>query len=255
MFNTDGSYNYTLTTHSLRHGVHGDAAIVNGVAQPHLNVERRKYRLRIVNGCNARLLQLALSNGQSFVQIGGDGGLLPAPATRSSLLISPGERFEVVIDFSRVAVGTRIVLRNTLGSGRTYDVMRFDVAWNAKDTASVPAVLRPIERLDPAMAVTTRQFVLGMNMDGKFTINGFSYDYMHVESYPRLGTMEIWEFINPMGMWHCMHPHAIMWQVLDRNGASPPAWERGWKDTWYMPGNSRVRVIGHSRIMRVIRTR
>jgi spore coat protein A len=245
VFNPDGTFNYTLTQHSLRHGMHGDVALVNGVAQPYFRVERRKYRFRIVNGCNARLLQLALSTGQSFTQIGSDGGLLPAPVTRSSLLISPGERFEVVVDFANYG-GRQIVLRNTLGSGRTYDIMRFDVAtaW-VPDTASVPPVLRPITRLDPTMAAATRQFVLGMNMDGKFTINGLSYDHMHVEAYPMLDTMEIWEFINPMGMWHCMHPHAIMWQILDRNGVPPPAWERGWKDTWYMPGNSRVRVIGH----------
>jgi spore coat protein A len=245
VFNADGTFNYTLTTQSLRRGMHGDVAIVNGVAQPFFKVGTRTYRFRIVNGCNARLLQLALSNGQSFVQIGGDGGLLPAPVTRSSLLISPGERVEVVVDFSKYSVGTKIVLRNTLGAGRTYDVMRFDVAWKERDDTSVPAVLRPIERLDPAMAVQTRQFVLGMTMDGKFTINGLSYDHMHVEASPKLNTIEIWEFINPMGMWHCMHPHAIMWQILDRNGVAPPAYERGWKDTWYMPGNSRVRVIGH----------
>ena len=224
---------------------HFDTPTVNGVAQPFFKVGTRKYRFRILNGCNARLLQLALSSGQSFVQIGGDGGLLPAPVTRPSLLVSPGERFEVVVDFSKYRVGSQTVLRNTLGSGRTYDIMRFDVAWKESDPAAVPSVLRPIERLDPAMAVKTRTFTLGMTSDGKFTINGLSYDHMHIEAEPMLDSIEIWEFVNPMGMWHCMHAHAIMWQILDRNGAAPPPHERGWKDTWYMPGNSTVRVIGH----------
>lgn len=242
-FNADGTFNYTLTNMSLRHGMQGDVAVVNGVAQPYFRVATRKYRFRILNGTNARLLQLALSNGQAFVQIGSDGGLLQAPVTRGNLLLSPGERVEVVVDFGKARVGAQIVLRNTLGSGRTADIMRFDVVRKESDSSSVPSFLRSVPRIPATEAVRTRQFVLGMTMDGWFTINGQPYDHMRVDAAPALGTTEIWEFVNPMGMWHCMHAHAVMWQILDRNGVPPPAWEAGWKDTWYMPGNSRVRVI------------
>lgn len=242
-FNPDGTFNYTLTAHTIRHGVQGDVAVVNGVAQPYFRVATCRYRFRILNGTNSRLLQLSLSNGQPFVQIGSDGGLLEAPVTRSNLLMSPGERVEVVIDFGRLKPGAQIVLKNTLGSGRTADVLRFEVSRRESDPSSIPAVLRPVPRIPASEAVRTRQFTLGMTMDGWFTINGQPYDHMRVDANPMLGTTEIWEFINPMGMWHCMHAHAVMWQVLDRNGVPPPAWEAGWKDTWYMPGHSRVRVI------------
>jgi spore coat protein A len=242
-FNTDGTFAYPLTNHTIRHGVQGDVIVVNGAAQPYLDVGTRKYRFRILNGTNGRLLQLALSDGNPFVQIGSDGGLLEAPVTRSSLLISPGERLEVIVDFTKVKVGTRIVLKNTLGSGRTGDVMRFNVARRETDTTIVPTFVRPVPRIPSSEAVRTRRFTLGMTMDGMFTINGVSYDHMRVDADPALDTTEIWEFVNPMGMWHCMHAHAVMWQILDRNGVPPPPWEMGWKDTWYMPGNSVVRVI------------
>ena len=53
--------------------------LVNGKAWPNLRVDRHQYRFRIVNGSNARFYNLKLSNGMSFVQIGGDGSYLPAP--------------------------------------------------------------------------------------------------------------------------------------------------------------------------------
>jgi FtsP/CotA-like multicopper oxidase with cupredoxin domain len=83
-----------------------------------------------------------------------------------------------------------------------------------------------------------------MNSMTELTINGLAYDCMHVEATPELGTTEIWEFVNPMGMGHPMHAHAEAWQILDRNGVAPPAYEAGWKDVWLVPGKSKVRVIG-----------
>jgi FtsP/CotA-like multicopper oxidase with cupredoxin domain len=243
LFNVDGSFNYPTSTMGMQHGVQGDVMLVNGAIQPYFQVATRKYRFRIVNGANARLMQLALNTGQPFVQIGGDGGLLPAAVTRTSLLMSPGERIEAVVDFSGYKIGTQIVLKNTLGSGRTLDVMRFDVIRKETDTAMVPTTLRPIQRFSPAAAMRTRTFTLGMNMSG-YTINGLTYDCMRVDAAPTLDSIEIWEFVNPMGMWHCMHTHDIMWQTLDRSGAAPPAWEAGWKDVWYVPGGGRVRIIG-----------
>jgi len=245
LFKADGSFNYPQTQRGMmQSGAQGDVMLVNGSIQPYLQVATRKYRFRILNGSNARLMELALNTGQPFVQIGSDGGLLPAPVVRSTLLISPGERVEVVVDFSAYKTGTQVVLKNLLGSGRTLDVMRFDVNRKETDTALVPASLRPIQRFSPAISMRTRTFTLGMNMSG-YTINGLTYDHMRVDATPTLDTVETWEFVNPMmGMWHCMHTHDIMWQVLDRDGAAPPAHEAGWKDTWYIPGGSRVRVIG-----------
>ena len=90
----------------------GDAIMVNGKVWPNLNVKQRQYRLRFLNGSNARFYNLTLSNGLPFVQIGSDGGFLPNPVTLDSMFMAPAERFDVIVDFSRVAPGTKIIMNN-----------------------------------------------------------------------------------------------------------------------------------------------
>ncbi len=223
----------------------GDTILVNGVPYPYFEVSTRKYRVRILNGSNARSYNLVLSNGASFVQIGSDGGLLPAPVTRASLNIAPAERVDVIIDFSNASVGSQIVLENTAGSGGTAQIMRFDVATADYDGSVIPEVLRPIERLDPAAAATTRRWIFGMGGGGTpWVINGQPYDENRVDAFPRLGTTEIWELTNRTGMMHPVHIHDIMWQILDINGRPPAPEDSGWKDTFKVPPMGTVRVIG-----------
>jgi spore coat protein A len=90
----------------------GNTIIVNGRTWPYLEVEKRRYRFRILNGCEARFLLLKLSNGMPFHQIGSEGGLLPGVATQNELLIAPAERADVIVDFSGVEAGTDILLLN-----------------------------------------------------------------------------------------------------------------------------------------------
>jgi spore coat protein A, manganese oxidase len=90
----------------------GDALVVNGRTWPSLDVKQRRYRFRILNGCNARFLILRLSNGQALWQIGNEGGLLPAPVELHDLLLAPAERADVIVDFTSVPAGSEIVLEN-----------------------------------------------------------------------------------------------------------------------------------------------
>src|SRR5512132_3904003 len=90
----------------------GNTIVVNGKTWPYLEVEQRRYRFRLLNGCNSRFLLLALSNGQPFWQIGTEGGFLPAPLQLNRLLLGPAERADVIVDFTNVPVGTEIVLKN-----------------------------------------------------------------------------------------------------------------------------------------------
>ena len=101
MFNWDG----TLPIHpenlvDLGAGVFGDVATVNGKVWPNLNVKRGLYRFRLLNGSNARVYNLRLSSGHSMLQIGAEGGLLNSPVALHQLAIAPGERADVLIDFS-----------------------------------------------------------------------------------------------------------------------------------------------------------
>ncbi len=88
----------------------GDVMLVNGKVWPYLNVEPRMYRFRILNGCNARILNVDLS-GLDFWQIGAEGGLWDVPVRTRRLVLAPAERADVLVDFSRFA-GARLMMMN-----------------------------------------------------------------------------------------------------------------------------------------------
>jgi spore coat protein A len=156
----------------------GNTIVVNGKTWPYLEVEQRRYRFRLLNGCNSRFLLLALSNGQPFWQIGTEGGFLPAPLQLNRILLGPAERADVIVDFTNVGVGTEIILQNLgpdepFGGGEppgdfdvadpdtTGQVMQFRVsAASGADTSTPPneLVLPGIAAL-PA-ATNTRQVSL-----------------------------------------------------------------------------------------------
>ena len=90
----------------------GNTIVVNGKTWPYVEVEQRRYRFRLLNGCNSRFLLLELSNGLPFWQIGTEGGFLPAPLQLTRLILGPAERADVIVDFTNVAVGAEIILQN-----------------------------------------------------------------------------------------------------------------------------------------------
>jgi FtsP/CotA-like multicopper oxidase with cupredoxin domain len=90
----------------------GNTMVVNGRTWPFLDVERRRYRLRFLNGSNSRFLILEFDRPLPFWQIGAEGGFLPAPVRLKELLIAPAERADVIVDFRGVPAGTAVKLRN-----------------------------------------------------------------------------------------------------------------------------------------------
>ncbi len=92
-------------------GYLGSRVLVNGTANASFNLEPRGYRLRFLNGSNARTYKLAWSNGMQMKVIGTDGGLLPAAVSKSYVMIMPGERVDVWADFSSLA-GKSVVLKS-----------------------------------------------------------------------------------------------------------------------------------------------
>jgi spore coat protein A len=220
----------------------GDNICVNGKATPYLEVEPRKYRFRMVNGSNSRFYHMTLvpadaagkRNGQPadappFRQIGSDGGLLPAPTTTHYLIMSPGERFDLVIDFSEHK-GENFALVNDApapyargGEIVPTDVMLFKVTKPlvGKDTSSLPDTLAPWIPLDPSHAVRERTLALSemdRPSDG-YTMIGLlgqkQWDDPITED-PKAGTMEVWSFANATGDVHPIHLHLVQFQVLNR---------------------------------------
>ncbi|MDV2480408.1 MAG: multicopper oxidase domain-containing protein, partial [bacterium] len=179
----DGSLIYPCDgDRPARQGVFGDVILVNGVPMPFLEVKRRKYRFRFLNGSNARLYRLALSTGEPFTVIASDGGLLHKPVTTPEILISMSERYEAIIDFKDYPIGTQVILENRFGRAfgdpideeKTRQIMRFDVVEDADDPSSIPSLLRPrpfADELPESSAVRTRDFRFERR-GGFWTING-----------------------------------------------------------------------------------
>jgi spore coat protein A len=238
----------------------GDAILINGKVRPYLEVEPRLYRFRLVNAANSRFFRLALSNQQPFHQIGSDQGLLTAPVELTNLTFAPGERLDLLIDFSHAA-GQTIHLRNG-----GFDILQLRVASNqAAKAISVPAKLRVIDRIPESTAVRTRTITLNEYQDkvGNSMEMLLNRKHWHepVTERPRLNSTEIWEFVNLTEDVHPMHLHLVRFQVLDRrvfdtfayimhkevkfvSPAQPPAAnELGWKDVVQCPPGVITRII------------
>lgn len=218
--------------------------LVNGRAQPYFRVAARKYRFRLVNASNDRAYGLRLSNGGEMVQIASDCGLLPSSAAVSSFELWPGERVEVVIDFSAYQLGTRLILRNVAGEDPlTQTVMRFDVVGSAPDDSHIPHTLRPMPPAEKPVA--ERDFILSKDpRTGEFTINGEMFDPNRIDVRPRLDSTEIWRIHNAsLDAGHDFHTHLARFRVLDRNGKPPAPGESGFKDTVAVRPGETVRIL------------
>ncbi|HEX3790346.1 MAG TPA: multicopper oxidase domain-containing protein [Pseudonocardiaceae bacterium] len=242
-FAEDGSFRYPAldpaqsvpgVSAAYMNGVLGDTILVNGAPWPVLRTDRARYRLRILNGSNARRYSLALDpqppGGGALVQIGSDGGLLERPLAHDSIDLAPAERFDVIVDFSRYPAGTQVRLVNSLGSGSTADVMRFDLVNGAGsiDDSHVPDTLSEVAALDPYSAVATRDFVFQQS-GGGWTINGDTYQPGRYLAEPQLNTTEVWRFVSDFH--HPVHLHLNHFQIVSRNGGKPGPYDAGWKDT------------------------
>ncbi|MBI5288102.1 MAG: multicopper oxidase domain-containing protein [Chloroflexi bacterium] len=220
-------------------GILGDKYTVNGKIQPFLEVKKRKYRFRLLDGGPSRVYEFFLSNGQPFVQISNDGNLLPRPLTRTSIRMSVAERVDVIVDFSKAKVGDRIYLQNRLeqtnGRGPTgkfiapTNIVEFRVA--GPDAVDDPSRI-PDKLLDlPARraAAQTREWSFGRS-NGAWQINGEFFDPNVIRAAPKQNTAEIWTFKSGGGWQHPVHIHFEEMQLLSRNGKAPPIDEIARKD-------------------------
>ena len=240
-FHADGSFQYPMQDMSMMEpgakgtfvaGLFGDVILVNGAAWPRKEVRAVRYRLRLVNGSNARRYRLALTTTGDgtlpMTQIASDSGLLAAPEPRDDMLLAPGERADVIADFTGLAAGTEVTMVNLLGDGSARDVMRFVVTGPAADDSRIPNRLADVEQLDRAEAVTERQFDFRYAA-GRWTINNEPYDPAASMCAPRLDTVELWRFTSDFH--HPVHVHMAHFQVLTRGVRSPDPTDAGWKDT------------------------
>jgi FtsP/CotA-like multicopper oxidase with cupredoxin domain len=231
----------------MENGREGDVLLVNGQIMPTLPIRSGEVqRWRIINAAAARIFRLALP-GQTVLQVGSDGGLFERPVEVGEILLANSERVELLVRGDGPP-GGRTMLQ-TLPYDRYVPQTR-PPDWNhARDLVSLayspqpplprvslPSTLRPIPALDTGQAVVRRVVVLTQGL-----INGKAMDMSRVDFHGRLGTTEIWEIENLVGMDHPFHLHGFHFQVLDRNGVTEPS--RRWKDTINVPGHETVRFI------------
>jgi FtsP/CotA-like multicopper oxidase with cupredoxin domain len=223
-------------------GVLGDKYAVNGKIQPYLNVYKRKYRFRILNGGPSRFYQLFLSNNQAFIQISSDGNLLPAAISRTGgILLGVAERVDVIVDFTNAATGSRIYLENRLqqtkGEGPDSQLTTPTQLVEFRVQGTPP---QPDQSLVPTTLITnpvlpasskSRSFDFDKSRDGLWVINEQIFDPNVITFQVRQNATETWTLNGHSRDWsHPVHIHLEEFQILKRNGSTPPVQERGRKD-------------------------
>jgi FtsP/CotA-like multicopper oxidase with cupredoxin domain len=225
----------------------------------------RRYRFRLLNGCNSRFLILRMSNGLPFWQIGSEGGFLPEPLERPRLLIAPAQRADVIVDFTEVPEGTEVVLENVgpdepfggepvepADPDTTGQVMQFRVVARVGDDPSTPPDQLVLPAITPLGAPSvTRQVSLDEQastypgFDGPVaallgTMDGaepvpVGWEEPITEN-PAVGATEVWEIFNFTEDAHPIHVHELQFQVVGRQAfdgdpMGPEPWEAGFTDT------------------------
>ena len=228
-------------------GREGPVLFVNGQIMPTIKIRRGEVqRWRIVNASAARIYRLALQ-GQTFLQVGTDGGLFEHPEEVKEVLLANSERVELLVRGTGQAGS--VSLLQTLPYDR-YAPQTRPADWNQpRDLlalqysteppvapVAIPTTLRPIPVLDTTKATATRVITLSQGL-----INGKMMDMSRVDVTAPLSATEIWDIENVVGMDHPFHLHGFQFQVLDRNGV--PEKTRRWKDTVNVPKHETVRFV------------
>ncbi|EFO30392.1 blue copper oxidase CueO [Roseibium sp. TrichSKD4] len=258
MFKPSGEMDYFLTGEVFEEGFVGDTLVVNGAIAPvGQSVPTGLVRLRLLNACNARFLRLSMASGPITV-IASDGGFLKAPVETESLLMSPGERYEILVDMKAVETNSLVVGFEVEAEGFFAFVTEFFgesvqelTALTLTRTAdkgfdgAVPKTLANLSAPDPSAAKKTRSFTLNMGNgeelaalaanwgnvcgSGGMAINGQPMKMDRIDERVQKGDTEIWR-ISVDDMLHPFHIHGCSFRILSEHGAEPPAYAQGWKD-------------------------
>jgi suppressor of ftsI/bilirubin oxidase len=258
-FDAQGKLLYKPSAHEAMMGWLGDIVLANLTPNAVQAVTPRTYRLRLLNGSNARIYRLAFVKGSTpldFTVIGTDGGLIERPETVTEAFLAPGERLDVLFDAGQAQPGEDIFLRSLafdamenegpaggsggmpgmggMGMGRMmasmsssrlplgveFNVLKLSVKAGDRVVAKLPATLSQIKPIRTEGAAQ-RKIELSMGQM-RFLINGRTYHMDEIAFDVKRGAVEIWSISNPtMGMPHPMHIHGFSFQVLERIGSPP----------------------------------
>jgi len=231
----------------------GNMIMVNGNTWPYHSVERRRYRLRFLNGCQSRFLILDFGGipGVRVWQIGNEGGFLARPVDLSAdhgnrLLMGLAERADLIVDFTDVPIGTyalgNVAPDEPFGGGKpgvdfepadqasTGQVMQFRVVPAVAPDLTTPAQFLVLPTVTSLTGGTSRRLALLEEMsaftDGPAETRLGVVDSAgnpvpkrwseEISENPGVGSTEVWEYYNVTADAHPMHIHEAAFQVVDR---------------------------------------
>ncbi|MBI5602112.1 MAG: multicopper oxidase family protein [Deltaproteobacteria bacterium] len=226
------------------HGKEGNTILVNGQVNPVLPARPGQVqRWRIVNASNARFYKLSLANHTMYL-IGTDGGLLDKAYPRSQILLSPGERVDLLIKASTTNGNYKFLSlsysRMGMMTSPQITLLTLSVQ-GARVSNAIPSSIDPAAvRIDPNSVMVMAQRTLSLSMgQGRGYINGQDFDVDPYTIMSNLGSYEVWTIVNNSGMDHPFHQHVNAAQVLSVSGvdSSYPPYSTlpAWKDTVLVP--------------------
>ncbi|AKK10561.1 multicopper oxidase domain-containing protein [Corynebacterium uterequi] len=220
-------------------GLLGDTPVVNGINNPHFAATTNRVRLRLLNGSVMRLYRIALKDGSSFHQVASDGGLLAAPVERTDIILSPGERAEIVVN---LASGSENMLQAIpfvqqaqdwlealpgLGLDQTLDLLSLTGPEKDAGVGTLPASLSASAAEQPDVTgAPMRRFDLSW-----FLINGQQMDMNRIDDVIDHDGWEVWEVQNSDEWPHNFHVHDVQFKVIEIDENNLGVQHEGWKDT------------------------
>lgn len=248
--------------------------LVNGTLNAYLPTPAQVVRFRLLNASSERVYNVGLQGNLSFYQIGTDGGLLDAPVALTRLRLAPGERAEILVDFSGkngqtinlMSYASEFVsaiygaLQPGMGAGQTipgytanvlngadFKLMTFNVvAPTASPVTTIPSTLVANTPWLVANANATKTLTFSpVNMgptalQGPFMINNTSFDMDVINYSIPLNNIEIWTLVNQTPIAHPFHIHDVQFYITEINGVAPPANMAGRKDVVLVPGGGQT---------------
>lgn len=243
-----GALSNTVDALDVMLGRQGNVLLVNGRSDARLTAAAgSRERWRIVNAANGRYFNLELP-GHTLRVIGWDGGLLPEPYPVDSLVIAPGERYDVLVELEGEP-GNELVLRNVyydrghnIPDPGPHELLAVELTYAGRAPAPLPDHWGEVAAISVDQAGPTRAFVLREDAESEaeafFTINAERYPHVTPVS-ARTGQVEVWKLDNETEMDHPFHLHGMSFQVLDDSLTVP---RLGWKDTVNVPREQTVRI-------------
>ena len=254
--------------------LYGDTVLTNGVLNAVDSLPARVVRFRILGAAQERCYNLGFSDNTTFYVIGSDGSLLNSPVPLTRYLLSPGERIEILVNFTgRTNTsldlmayndslnkttpggipynGTSLPFLNNKLGYRRFNLLHLQIG-NAGSGGftTIPTTLKTNTFWNIADTNLSRKmvFVNDTAANIPFTIDSIPFEMEHINKTIPLNNIEVWTIFNNSSSGHIFHIHDIQFHIIERKDVSgniiaPRAAEEGWKDVVFLDSGQTLSFI------------